>query len=128
MAWQPSFSSPDLWASLAALDDAGLDRLDFGVIGFSTNGRICHYNRTESASTGLTPARLMGRHVFEDVAQCMNNFMVAQRFEDARAAGHSLDVVIEYVLTWRMKPTRVTLRLLARPPATVQYLAIQRLT
>jgi photoactive yellow protein len=122
-----NFAMPDLWGALAALDDNGLDDLDFGVIGFTTDGRICRYNRHETQATGLSQARVLGRQVFDDVAQCMNNYLVAQRFEDALASQQPLDQVIDYVLTWRMKPTPVALRLLARPPAAMQYLALQRL-
>jgi photoactive yellow protein len=123
----PRFDTAALWAALVALDHSELDRLDFGVIGFDDQERITHYNRAESSATGLTPERLMGRHVFEDIAQCMNNYLVAQRFADARTAQQPLDAVLDYVLTWRMQPTPVRLRLLAWPPARQNYLALQRL-
>lgn len=45
----------------------------------------------------------------------MNNFMVAHRFEEAAENGLPLDATIDYVLTLRMRPQRVQLRLLARP-------------
>jgi hypothetical protein len=56
----------------------------------------------------------------------MNNFMVAQRFADARAEGAPLDDTINYVLTLRMRPTKVRLRLLYQPGAALAYVLVQR--
>jgi hypothetical protein len=56
------------------------------------------------------------------VAQCMNNFMVAQRFEDEP----EIDDIVPYVLTLRMRPTRVRLRLLATPGIARRYILIER--
>ena len=52
----------------------------------------------------------------------MNNFMVAQRLEDEP----ELDAIVPYVLTLRMRPTPVRLRLLASPAASRRYLLIER--
>jgi hypothetical protein len=56
----------------------------------------------------------------------MNNFMVAQRFDDAAADGAALDVTIDYVLTLRMRPVKVALRLLAHPASPMRYVLVQR--
>jgi hypothetical protein len=56
----------------------------------------------------------------------MNNFMVAQRFEDAARDGSSLDATIDYVLTLRMRPIKVKLRLLAIPGAPLRYVLVLR--
>ena len=58
----------------------------------------------------------------------MNNFMVAQRFADALASGTTLDAAIDYVLTLRMRPVKVKLRLLAAPGVAIRYVLVQRLT
>jgi photoactive yellow protein len=126
----PSFDADRLHARLEALDDAGLDRLDYGVIGFDAEGVIQRYNTWESRATGLDPARVRGQPLFTVVAQCMNNYLVAQRFEDAIAAHEALDVVVDYVLTWKVRPVPVLLRLLApagAPGAAGRYVVIRRL-
>ncbi|MGY0193679.1 phosphonate transporter [Leptothrix sp. BB-4] len=126
----PTFDAPDLHARLEALDDAGLDRLDFGVIGFDAAGAISRYNRWESAATGLDVARVIGQPLFTHIAQCMNNYLVAQRFEDSVTADRPLDDVIDYVLTWKVRPVPVHLRLLApagAPGAAARYVVIRRL-
>lgn len=117
-----------LLAALEALDDGGLDRLGFGVIGFDAETRICRYNHHESRGTGLTPSDVLGHQLFTDIAQCMNNYLVAQRFEDASAAGEPLDATIDYVLTWRIKPCKVTLRMLSDPAVATRYLVLHRLS
>lgn len=121
-----SFAAPDLHARLAQLAEDELDRLDFGVIGFDGDTRVCRYNRTESDAAGLTPPRVLGQPLFTNVAPCLNNFMVAQRFEDAEDEGTVLDATIDYVLTLRMRPVKVALRLLAAPDRDVRYVLVQR--
>jgi photoactive yellow protein len=118
------FDDPGLSDSLDALDDAGLDLLDFGVIGFDAQTVVRHYNAIESRLAGLSPQRVLGLPLFTMVAPCMNNYLVAQRYEDALAAGEALDRTIDYVLTLRMRPTQVRLRLLARPGAPRRYLLV----
>jgi len=121
-----SFASPDLLARLAHLAPDDLDRFDFGVIGFDRDTNVCQYNRTESDAAGITPPRVLGQPLFTNVAPCMNNFMVAQRFEDAEDDGTVLDATIDYVLTLRMRPVKVALRLLAAPGSTIRYVLVQR--
>ncbi len=106
--------------------DQEIDELEFGVIGFDTAGVVRRYNATESKLAGLSPQRVLDHHLFTVVAPCMNNFMVAQRFEDAAAASAELDVTIDYVLTLRMRPVKVRLRLLAHPRQELRYVLVSR--
>lgn len=112
--------------AMQQLQTSDLDLLDVGVIGFDAQGVVQVYNRFESHAAGLSRDRVIGQHVFDSVAPCMNNYLVAQRFEDA-ARGHvPLDVALDYVLTLRMKPTAVRLRLLASPDAPLRYILVHR--
>jgi photoactive yellow protein len=121
-----AFATPGLLQQLAAADDALLDQLDFGVIGFDADTIVNVYNATESQAAGLSPQRVLGQPLFTNVAPCMNNFMVAQRFEDAFDAGVELDATIDYVLTLRMRPVKVKLRLLAHPDSASRYVLVGR--
>lgn len=103
-------------------DPAAFDELDFGVIALDADHRVTSYNAAESALSGLSPDRVIGRHFFSEVAPCTNNYMVAQRFETE----DTLDDTIDYVFTLRMRPTPVRLRLLRRPEAVRQYLLVER--
>jgi hypothetical protein len=69
---------------------------------------------------------VVGHPLFTIVAPCMNNFLVAQRFADAAASGDELDEVVDYVLTLRMRPIKVKLRLLAGAASDLRYVLIQR--
>ena len=120
------FDDPDLLAWLASADDRALDGLPFGVIGFDTQGVVCRYNRFECEAAGLGMARVLGLPLFSVVAQCMNNFLVAQRFEDAAAQGLPLDTTLDYVLTLRMRPTAVRLRLLSAPGDGTRFVLVDR--
>jgi photoactive yellow protein len=121
-----SFTQDKLYDSLAQSSDQDLDALDFGVIGFDNATIVTRYNDFESKAAGLTTSRVLGQPLFTVVAPCMNNFMVAQRFEDAFESGEPLDVTIDYVLTLRMRPVKVALRLLATPGSAVRYVLVRR--
>ena len=108
---------------LDRLDPAVLDALPFGVVGMSAIGIVVVYNQTESRLAGLSQESVIGAHYFSTTAQCMNNFMVAQHFEDEV----TLDLTIDYVLTLRMRPTPVRLRLLKGSGSPLDFILIQRL-
>lgn len=108
--------------SLEAMSLEQRDALPFGVIGFAPDTTVSIYNATEARMSGLDPSTVMGVPFFDAVAQCMNNFMVAQRFEDEP----DIDVVIPYVLTLRMRPTKVRLRLLAADGEACRFILIER--
>ena len=123
---QHAFDQPDLFPSLAAESAEALDSLDFGVIGFDAETIVQQYNTFESRAAGLSSQRVLGQPLFTLVAPCMNNFMVAQRFEDAAQTGAALDETIDYVLTLRMRPIKVKLRLLAGAAPGLRYVLVQR--
>ncbi|MFA9218392.1 MAG: phosphonate transporter [Sphingomonadaceae bacterium] len=120
------FEQPGLAAVLETMDDAALDALTFGVIGFDRDHKVRRYNLFESRAAGLSPERVLDQDLFNVVAPCMNNFLVAQRFADAHDTGLALDDIINYVLTLRMRPTKVRLRLLSEPLAPLSYVLVQR--
>lgn len=119
-----TFEQADLLQALATSDDQQLDTLTFGVIGFGRDGQVKRYNQFECKATGLRQDYVLGKHVFTQIAQCMNNFMVAQQFEDAWAGARPLDVTMDYVLTWRMTPTNVKLRLLWDAASDLSYIVL----
>jgi photoactive yellow protein len=122
----PAFNHPDLGRLVAGLSDDELDQLDFGVIGIDGEGLVRLYNSVESKMAGLSRERVIGFALFTVVAPCMNNYLVAQRFEDAQAAGEGLDATMDYVFTLRMRPVKVKLRLLAGPQMRYRYVIVSR--
>jgi photoactive yellow protein len=126
LAFAIAFDEPALLSNLNSLTESELDRLDFGVIGFDASGVVRRYNTYKSDAAGLSLPRVVGQALFTVVAPCMNNYLVAQRFEDAAATGDRLDDTIDYVLTLRMRPVRVRLRLLAAAGAAYRYVLVKR--
>ena len=109
-------------SDLESMASDRVDALPFGVVGLAPDGTAEVYNATESKLAGIPRSIVLGWSYFAETAQCMNNFMVAQRFEDEP----EIDDVIDYVLTLRMRPTPVRLRLLKTPSCARRYLLIQR--
>lgn len=120
------FDTEGLCERLQSLDQTALDALGFGVIGFDDTGRIGRYNAYESKAAHFPIDQVMGQHVFEELAPCLNNYLVATRFEDAHREGVALDDGLPYVLTFRMRPTPVKLRLLSRPDLTWRFVLVLR--
>jgi photoactive yellow protein len=121
------FDDPAQFDNLASASDSELDQLSFGVIAFDAEGLVQRYNKFESEAAGLSPPRVLQHPLFTLVAPCMNNYLVAQRFEDALVHATPLDAVIDYVLTLRMRPTKVKLRLLSTPGLVLRYVLVHRL-
>jgi photoactive yellow protein len=120
------FSQADICDRIETLDESELDGLTFGVIGFDSDTAVRRYNAFESKLAGLDPQRVLGSGLFTVVAPCMNNFLVAQRFEDAAASATPLDATIDYVFTLRMRPAKVSLRLLVSPTLALRYVLVNR--
>ena len=92
------------------------------MVGLDADNIVRLYNTHESRYGGLSRARVIGQPFFTDVAPCMNNYLVAERFED----GPSLDITLPYVLTFRMRPTPVRLRLLRRFGVSRRWVLVNR--
>ena len=119
------FDDPALSSRLESMSSEELDALEFGVIGFDANENVTRYNSTESRLAGLSPERVLGQGLFTVVAPCMNNFLVAQRFQDAATQDEALDASIDYVFTLRMRPRKVKLRLLSSVGSTNRYVVVR---
>ena len=111
---------------LSQLDNEQLNALEYGVIGFDDEGLVKVYNEYESKMAGLSLESVIDADLFNTVAPCMNNFLVAQKFEDALDEKAELDEIMDYVLTLKMKPTRVKLRLISNPELEFNYVVILR--
>jgi photoactive yellow protein len=116
-----AFGAPGLLDVLEATPLDGIDEIGFGLIVMNRSGEVTGYNAFESARSGLRVERVMGRNFFVEVGPCTNNYLIAQRFADCE----ELDEQLDYVFTFRMAPTPVRLRLLARAGSLRQYLAVR---
>jgi photoactive yellow protein len=109
---------------LDALESAPLDSIDdfgFGLIVMDRDGRVLGYNQAESKLSGLPAGEVIGRNFFVEIGPCTNNYLIAERYRDSE----ELDEQLDYVFTYRMAPTPVRLRLLARSGSSRQYLVVR---
>ena len=106
---------------LGTMGEEALDGLPFGVVGLDSQNTVAFYNKHEERYSGLPRDIVVGRHFFSDVAPCMNNYMVAERLAETE-----LDVTLPYVLTFRMRPTPVRLRLLRGSEAPRRWVLVAR--
>lgn len=124
----PDFEAPRLYEQLAALSAAQLDALPYGVIGFDAESLVVRYNNHESSASAFTPEAVLGQHLFYELAPCLNNYLVEGRFAEALERREGLDETLPYVLTFRMRPTRARLRLLAMPGHALRFVLVDRQT
>jgi photoactive yellow protein len=115
-----SFNHPELHSILDRASPVELDDMNFGVVRLNAESRVVHYNVWEARLSGLSQAQVEGRRFFVDVAPCTNNYLVAERFGTER----ELDAMVDYVFTYRMRPTKVILRLLRSSSREWSYLLV----
>ena len=119
------FADPGLLDTLEAVPLDGIDAFGFGLIVMDRDGDVLGYNQAESRLSGLPVPDVTGRNFFVEIGPCTNNYLVAQRFQDSASRQEELDEQLDYVFTYRMAPTPVQLRLLARAGSPRQYLAVR---
>ena len=120
LAGTGQFADPGLLDALESVPPDRIDDFGFGLIVMDRDGRVLGYNQAESALSGLPAGEVIGRNFFVEIGPCTNNYLIAQRYLDSE----ELDEQLNYVFTYRMAPTPVRLRLLARPGSPRQYLAV----
>jgi photoactive yellow protein len=121
----PAFGDPGLLPALEASAVGSFDGLGFGVITMDRSGTVTDYNAYEARRAGLEPDRVIGRDFFVDVGPCTNNYLIAERFHDSARRAVELDEELDFVFTFRMRPTPVRLRLLAAVDSPRQYLLVR---
>jgi photoactive yellow protein len=95
---------------LGNLTRAEADNAAFGIIKLEADGKIVLYNKYESELAGVPIEKAEGKNFFTDIAVCTNNRIFFGRFKEGIAQGN-LDLVFNYVFTYKMKPTNVIIHL-----------------
>jgi photoactive yellow protein len=113
--------------ALSKMSNAQLDSLPFGVVRLSDSGEIKFYNTYETTIADVSKEAAEGRNFFTQVAPCTNNRLVYGRFK-AGVAADSLDEELKYTLTYKLRPTLVTIRLYRDKTSATNWILIKRLT
>lgn len=87
-----------------------LHRAPFGLIKLDDAGIVQFYNHYESELSGIDPSEAIGKDFFTQLAPCSNNNLFLGRFEDG-VHTDDLDEHFTYTFTYKMRPTRVNVRL-----------------
>lgn len=117
-----SFQQRDVYEHLEKLNLEELHQLNFGVVRILKEGEILAFNNYESEVSGVAVEEALGKNFFTQVAPCVNNFMVAERYSSDTV----VDEIIDYIFTYRVKATKVKLRIIVKPDREHQYLLVER--
>lgn len=121
---QITFDQNNIVEALSKISDDELNLIDFGITGLDNDFMVTRYNKYLVNLSGVSIQSAVGFHYFSNIAPCMNNFMVSQKLEDAIDEGTSIDETINYVLSVKMKPTKVKIRLVYNSDLMVSYVLI----
>lgn len=99
------FGANDIDNRLAKMSSSQIDQLAFGAIQLEANGTIVQYNEAEGAITGRSPAKVIGRNFFTDVAPCTNTPKFKGAFD--KVVKDRSNVMLEYTFDYQMAPTKV---------------------
>lgn len=122
---QHAFVPQELLSNLPNMKQSQLDMLDFGAIRVNDEGVILSYNRWQSEFAQVDQDEALGKNFFRELAPCTNNRLVFGRFKQGVADG-SLDVVVSYAFTYRMRPTLVKVHLYREPKTRANWILVAR--
>ena len=108
-----SFASSVL-ENLNSLDRSSADSSDFGIVEVDDAGVIKLYNKYESDLASIAPDAAEGKNFFTQVAPCTNNRLFYGRFQEG-VKGNDLNAEMDYVFTYKMRPTRVKIHMYRDP-------------
>ena len=100
------FNKADIDNVLNRMAEKDIDKLAFGAIELDGTGKVLRYNAAEGAITGRSPAAVIGKNFFHDVAPCTSKPSFKGVF-DAGVRDNNLNTMFEYVFDYQMKPTKV---------------------
>jgi photoactive yellow protein len=115
----------ELLGNLPQMKQTQLDMLDFGCVKVDDEGKILGYNRWQSEFANVAVDEAVGKNFFRELAPCTNNRLVFGRFKQG-VAGGSLDVVVSYAFTYRMRPTLVKVHLYREPKTRTNWVMVRR--
>ena len=109
-----TFVPAEVFNMLGSMTRADADNCDFGIIQLNDSGNCVFANRYQADLAGLQPSAYDGQHWFTKIAPCTNNSLIYGSFKKGVAAG-SLNLVMPYTFTFKMRPTAVYLHLFRDP-------------
>jgi photoactive yellow protein len=96
----------DLLAAIESMTANELDKLPYGAIQLSPDGRVVQFNEYESRLANLKPAEVVGKDFFKEVAPCTQVQEFYGRFRQGVEAG-KLDEDFKFHFAFRQNPRDV---------------------
>jgi len=93
-----------------ALTEAEVDKLPFGLIELSADGRIRDYGTEEGRRAGFSASTVRGMHFFLDIAPCTRDSEFQRRWDALMEAGEGTDD-FEFVFAFRDGHREVRVRM-----------------
>jgi photoactive yellow protein len=93
----------------ALITGTQIEQLTFGAIQLDRTGTIVQYNAIEGAITSGSPAQVIGKNFFEEVAPFANTPDFKGAFESVVKDRSS--VMIEYIIDYPLTPTTVNVHM-----------------
>ena len=119
------FVPNELLDRLPTMNRREIDKLDFGCVQVSDAGIVKIYNKWESDFAGVPQDKALGINFFRELAPCTNNRLIFGRFKDGVAAD-SLDVIVSYAFTYKMKPTLVDVHLFRHHTSQTNWVLVRK--
>ncbi len=121
-----AFGKNDIENVLGKLTNVEIDKLAFGAVQLSADGRILTYNAAEAGITGRSAANVIGKNFFKDVAPCTDSPQFRGVFDTGVAAGN-LNTMFEYVFDYNMAPTKVKIHMKKAISGDTFWIFVKRL-
>jgi photoactive yellow protein len=112
--------------NLLARDPDRIERLPFGAILVDRVGKVLQYNQVEAMISGRSPAEVLGKNFFNDIAPCSKGHAFMSKFQGGVAAGR-VNTLFEYTFDYKMAATKVRVHLKSNDVAQGIWIFIKRL-
>ena len=119
------FVPNELLDRLPLMKATEIDKLDFGCVKVSDSGVVQIYNKWESDFAGVPQNKAVGINFFRELAPCTNNRLIFGRFKDGVAA-ESLDAIVSYAFTYKMRPTLVDVHLFRHQQTKTNWVLVRK--
>lgn len=105
-----SILNDNVLKKLPSLSAEELDALSIGIVKVDDSGKILMYNKEEGRIGNVSPASVMGKNFFTQVAPCTNNRLFFGKFKEGVSSGN-LSFSMPYTFTYKIKPTNVQIQM-----------------
>jgi photoactive yellow protein len=102
------------------------EMLPFGAVLLDRSGKIQKYNQAEGLIVGRSPADVIGKSFFEEIAPCAKGKRFYGEFLKFANTGQQ-NVMLDYEFDYKMKPVRVRIHMKSAPDGLSCWLFVKRL-